>query len=175
LLLRDVVRLRASEVAQALETTVAAVNSAHQRARATLSSCDLGEPDARVLGPAERRLLAEYVAAFERYDLPALVSLLQADAVMSMPPYPMWLQGPREVERWMMGPGSVCRGSRLLPTKANRRAAYGQYKPDGRGVFRPWALMVVEIAGPAISSMHFFLDTRIFGAFGLPEQLGLSA
>jgi RNA polymerase sigma-70 factor (ECF subfamily) len=175
LLLRDVVRLRASEVAQMLETSVAAVNSAHQRARTTLANCDLGEPDARVLGAAERRLLAEYVDAFERYDLTALVSLLHADAVMSMPPYPMWLQGPRDVERWMLGPGGDCRGSRLLPTEANRRAAYGQYKPDDRGGFRPWALLVVEISGPAISSMHFFLDTRVFEAFGLPDHLASSA
>jgi RNA polymerase sigma-70 factor (ECF subfamily) len=174
LLLRDVVRLRASEVAQVLETSVAAVNSAHQRARATLASCDLGDPDAGVLGATERRLLAEYVAAFERYDLTALVSLLHDDAVMSMPPYPMWLKGPGEIERWMLGPGIDCRGSRLIPTAANRRAAYGQYKADGRGGFQAWALLVIEISGPAISSLHFFLDTSLFSAFGLPDQLPAS-
>jgi len=171
LLLRDVVRLRASEVAQMLETSVAAVNSAHQRARATLASCDVGAPDAQVLGAAEQQLLAEYVDAFERYDLTALVSLLHDDAVMSMPPYPMWLRGPGEIERWMLGPGQDCRGSRLLVTSANGCCAYGQYKPDGRGGFHPWALMVVEISGPAISSLHFFLDTRLFSAFGLPHHL----
>jgi RNA polymerase sigma-70 factor (ECF subfamily) len=171
LLLRDVVRLRATEVAQVLETSVAAVNSAHQRARSTLASCDLGEPDVRALGAAERRLLGEYVAAFERYDITALVSLLHEDAVMSMPPYPMWLQGTGEIARWMLGPGRDCRGSRLLQTAANGRAAYGQYKPDGHGGFAPWALMVIEISGRAISSLHFFLDTPLFSAFGLPEYL----
>jgi RNA polymerase sigma-70 factor (ECF subfamily) len=175
LLLRDVVRLRASEVAQMLETSVAAVNSAHQRARATLATCDLDAPDPGVLGAAERRLLADYVSAFERYDLTALVSLLHDDAVMSMPPYPMWLQGPGEIERWMLGPGRDCRGSRLLPTAANGRAAYGQYKPDGHGAFRPWALLVIEISGPAISGQHFFLDASIFSAFGLPDHLPASA
>jgi RNA polymerase sigma-70 factor (ECF subfamily) len=171
LLLRDIVRLRASEVAQMLETSVAAVNSAHQRARATLSRCDLGDADARALGAAERRLLTEYVAAFERYDIAALVSLLHEDAVMSMPPYPMWLHGPDDIARWMLGPGRDCRGSRLLQTAANGGAAYGQYKPDGRGGFAPWALMVIEISGPAISSLHFFLDATIFGAFDLPDRL----
>ena len=171
ILLRDIVRLRASEVAQMLETSVAAVNSAHQRARATLSRCDLGDADARALGAAERRLLTEYVAAFERYDIAALVSLLHEDAVMSMPPYPMWLHGPDDIARWMLGPGRDCRGSRLLQTAANGGAAYGQYKPDGRGGFAPWALMVIEISGPAISSLHFFLDATIFGAFDLPDRL----
>ena len=171
LLLRDVVRLRASEVAQMLETSVAAVNSAHQRARATLATCDLGSPDPGVLGAAERRLLADYVSAFERYDLTALVSLLHDDAVMSMPPYPMWLQGPGEIARWMLGPGQDCRGSRLIPTAANGRAAFGQYKPDGHGGFRPFALLVIEISGPAISSQHFFLDTSVFSAFALPDHL----
>ena len=128
-----------AEVAQMLETSVAAVNSAHQRARATLATCDLGSPDPGVLGAAERRLLADYVSAFERYDLTALVSLLHDDAVMSMPPYPMWLQGPGEIARWMLGPGQDCRGSRLIPTAANGRAAFGQYKPDGHGGFRPFA------------------------------------
>ncbi len=171
LLLREVVRLRASEVARMLETSVAAVNSAHQRARATLATCDLGEPDPSALGAAEQQLLDEYVAAFERYDLRALVSLLHDDAVMSMPPYPMWLQGPSEIERWMAGPGGECRGSRLFQTAANGRAAFGQYKPDDRGVFMPWALLVIEIAGSAISSLHFFLDTRLFSAFDLPDHL----
>jgi RNA polymerase sigma-70 factor (ECF subfamily) len=175
LLLRDVVRLRSSEVAQMLETSVAAVRSAHQRARATLASCDLGEPDPGVLGATERRLLADYVAAFERYDLTALVSLLHEDAVMSMPPYPMWLQGTAEIARWMLGPGGDCRGSRLLPTRANGRAAYGQYKPDGHGGFHPWALLVIEISGPAISGLHFFLDANIFSAFGLPDRLTASS
>jgi RNA polymerase sigma-70 factor (ECF subfamily) len=171
LLLRDVVRLRASEVAHMLETSTAAVNSAHQRARATLASCDLGEPDARALGAPERRLLAEYVAAFERYDIAALVSLLHEDAVTSMPPYPMWLQGASELGSWMLGPGRECLGSRLLPTSANGCAAFGQYRRHGDG-FRPWSLQVIEISGPAISSIHHFLDTRVFGAFGLPDYLG---
>jgi RNA polymerase sigma-70 factor (ECF subfamily) len=171
LLLRDVVRLRASEVAQMLETSIAAVNSAHQRARATLASCDLGEPDARALGTAERRLLADYVGAFERYDIAALVSLLHEDAVTSMPPYPMWLQGATELGRWMQGPGRECLGSRLLPTAANGCGAFGQYRPHGRG-FRPWSLQVIEISGTAISSIHYFLDTRVFRAFGLPDHLG---
>jgi RNA polymerase sigma-70 factor (ECF subfamily) len=175
LLLRDVVGLRASEVAQVLETSTAAVNSALQRARATIASSDLGDPDARTLEAAERRLLAAYVAAFERYDIAGLVSLLHEDAVMSMPPYPMWLQGPTELGRWLLGPGQECRGSRMIPTAANGCAAYGQYRRDGRGGYRPWALQVIETSGAAISSIHYFLDTRVFRAFALPDHLVLPA
>jgi RNA polymerase sigma-70 factor (ECF subfamily) len=175
LLLRDVVGLRASEVAQVLDTSTAAVNSALQRARATLASCDLGDPDARTLEAAERRLLAAYVSAFERYDIAGLVSLLHQDAVMSMPPYPMWLQGPTELGRWLLGPGQECRGSRMLPTAANGCGAYGQYRRDGRGGLRPWALQVIETSGTAISGIHYFLDTRVFRAFALPDHLVVPA
>jgi RNA polymerase sigma-70 factor (ECF subfamily) len=182
LILREVLRWRALEVAELLETSVASVNSALQRARATLATRDLGAspPDA---GDAElQALLARYVDAFERFDVSRLVALLHDDAVQSMPPHAMWLRGSEQIGRWLLGPGIGCRGSRLVPTAANGTAAFGQYRADGRGGHRPWALQVVEISGARISGLHNFLvsgpasraegETELFAAFGLPARLG---
>ena len=171
LILCEVLRWKATEVAELLETSVPAVNSALQRARATLASVRT-EDRAPVITADRRELLARYVDAFERYDISSLVSLLHDDAIQSMPPYAMWMRGSATIAAWMVGPGCGCRGSRLLPTSANGCPAFGQYRPDPSGGHTPWALQVLEISGERISGFHAFLDTqRWFPSFGLPPHL----
>ncbi len=172
LILREVLRWQATEVAELLETSVASVNSALQRARATLAARDISDAGASPAVDADQRaLLARYVDAFERYDITSLVSLLHDDAVMSMPPYDFWLRGPLEMGRWFLGQGCGCRGSRLVSTAANGCAAFGSYRPDADGGHRPFALQVIEISGGRIVGHHNFLDTELFAAFGLPAHL----
>ena len=171
LILHEVLRWKASEVAQLLETSVASVNSALQRARATLAAADveaLSEPD----DEDQRALLERYVDAFERYDMDSLTSLLQQDATWNMPPYELWLQTHDDIRRWCLGPGIGCRDSRLIPTTANGSPAFGQYKPALDGGHEPWALQVLEISGGRIAGITFFLDTAsLFPLFGLPARL----
>jgi len=174
LILRDVLRWEASEVAELLESTTASVNSALQRARATLAGSSLTPGEGNdPLTPAHRQLLERYVAAFERYDLEALTSLIREDARQSMPPFDMWLRGRDDIFTWWFGPGIGCRGSRVLPTTgANGCPAFGQYKPSPGGGYDPWALQVLEISDGRIAELTFFLDTeRLFPLFGLPEHL----
>jgi len=176
LILCEVLRWKASEVAELLDTSVASVNSALQRARATLDATDLDErgPVATSLGEAERELLARYVQAFERYDIDALTSLIREDATQSMPPYDLWLAGRADIFEWWFGPGIGCRGSRVVPTvAANGLPAFGQYKPseDGTG-YEPWALQVVRLENGLIAELTFFLGTEtLFPLFGLPARL----
>jgi RNA polymerase sigma-70 factor (ECF subfamily) len=175
LILCEVLRWHAKEVAELLDTSVASVNSALQRARATLDSRDLtwGEA-APVLDVEQRELLARYVQAFERYDMEALTSLIHEDATQSMPPFDLWLRGRDDIFTWWFGPGIGCRGSRVLPTvSANGSPAFGQYKPSETGSgFDPWALQVLEIEDGRIVELTFFLDTqRLFPLFGLPLRL----
>jgi len=173
LILREVLRWKASEVAELLDTSVASVNSALQRARATLASVRID--DAETLQPADddqRALLARYVDAFERYDMELLTSLLREDATWSMPPYEMWLQTHDDIVSWCLGPGIGCRGSRLIAVEANGMPAFGQYKPGALGGLEPWSLQVLEIADGRIVGISFFLDTeRLFPMFGLPPHL----
>ena len=173
LILREVLRWKASEVAELLDTSVASVNSALQRARATLASVRID--DAETLQPADddqRALLARYVDAFERYDMESLTSLLREDATWSMPPYEMWLQTHDDIVSWCLGPGIGCRGSRLIAVEANGMPAFGQYKPGADGGLEPWSLQVLEIADGEIVGISFFLDTeRLFPMFGLPPRL----
>jgi RNA polymerase sigma-70 factor (ECF subfamily) len=173
LILREVLHWRADEVAELLGTTVASVNSALQRARATLASKNVSANDPSEPMDKEREaLLARYVDAFERYDMDSLTSLLHEDASWSMPPYELWLQTHVDIVRWCLGPGIACRGSRLIPTMANGRPAFGQYKPDPDGGLQPWSLQVVEMSGGRISGITFFLDTaKFFPLFGLPARL----
>jgi|SRR5919109_743880 RNA polymerase sigma-70 factor (ECF subfamily) len=173
LILREVLRWKAEEVAELLGTSVASVNSALQRARATLGSRALSaERRPEPMDDRKAALLARYVDAFERYDLDRLTSLLHRDATWSMPPYELWLQTHEDVKRWCLGPGIGCRGSRLVATMANGSHAFGQYKPDPAGGYEPWALQVVEVSGDRISGITFFLDTkRFFPLFGLPARL----
>jgi RNA polymerase sigma-70 factor, ECF subfamily len=175
LILCEVLRWKASEVAELLETSVASVNSALQRARATLESADVTPAD-RVseLDEADRDLLARYVAAFEAYDIEALTSLIREDATQSMPPFDLWLSGRDDIFEWWLGPGIGCSGSRVLPTiSANGSPAFGQYKPSESGSgYDPWALQVLEVSDGRIVELTFFLDTdRVFPLFGLPPRL----
>ncbi len=153
--------------------TVAAVNSALQRARATLAESAPPDGAAAELRPEQAALLARYVEAFERYDVDALSALLCEDATLSMPPYTLWLRGPAAVTAWFLGRGIGCRGSRLLPTAANGLPAFGQYRPGGPGEpHRPWSLVVLELSGDRIAAMTHFLDTAtLFPRFGLPPEL----
>jgi RNA polymerase sigma-70 factor, ECF subfamily len=173
LILRDVLRWQASEVAELLATTAVSVNSALQRARASVGaagvSIDAGQPAG--LDAGQQDLLNRYVDAFERYDVTEFVSLLHADATFSMPPHPMWLRGPAEVSRWLLGQGLGCRGSRLVATAANGCAAFGSYRPAGPGAHEPFAIQVVEISGGRIAAVHNFLYPELFAAFGLPARL----
>ena len=173
LILREVLHWQASEVADLLETSVASVNSALQRARATLQAAHVDpSAPAEPLDPAQQALLARYVAAFEAYDMERLTALLRADAVWNMPPYALWLQTHMDITTWCLGPGIGCQGSKLVPRMANGSPAYGQYKPSPDGGFEPWALQVVELSGDRIAGVTFFLDTaRLFPLFGLPDRL----
>jgi len=173
LILCEVLRWQATEVAELLDTSVASVNSALQRSRATLAASELTPATTPVqLDEADRALLARYVEAFERYDMDALTSLIQEDAQQSMPPYDLWLRGRDDIFTWWFGPGIGCRGSRVIPTTAaNGSPAFGQYKPSDGGGYEPWALQVIEIDDGKIVELTFFLDTqRLFPLFGLPLQ-----
>jgi RNA polymerase sigma-70 factor (ECF subfamily) len=173
LILCEVLRWQASEVAELLETSVASVNSALQRARATLSTADLRAAQTP-LDEADSALLDRYVEAFERYDMEALTELIREDATQSMPPFDLWLTGRADIFTWWLGPGIGCKGSRVIPASAaNGAPAFGQYKPSETGSgFDPWALQVVEIEDGRIVELTFFLDTdTVFPLFGLPPRL----
>ncbi len=174
LILCEVLRWQAAEVAELLDTSVASVNSALQRARATLAAGDVSlsttpaEPD-----EADRELLARYVDAFENYDMDALTSLIQEDATQSMPPFDMWLAGRDDILTWWFGPGIGCQGSRVVPApSANGAPTFGQYKPSPDGGHEPWALQVLRLEEGRIVEFTFFLDTEtLFPLFGLPPRL----
>ena len=174
LILCEVLRWKATEVAELLDTSVASVNSALQRARATLADGNVSATDpSPPLDDADRALLERYVEAFEAYDIEALTSLIQEDATQSMPPYDLWLRGRDDILTWWFGPGIGCRGSRLVPVaSANGSPAWGQYKPAPDGGYEPWALQVIEVSEGRIVELSFFLDTeRLFPLFGLPARL----
>jgi RNA polymerase sigma-70 factor, ECF subfamily len=175
LILCEVLHWQAAEVAQLLDSSVASVNSALQRARATLADSEASSTDPLPdLDDADRALLDRYVTAFERYDLETLTALIHEDATQSMPPYDLWLSGRDDILTWWFGPGIGCSGSRVIPTvAANGSPAFGQYKPAESGSgFDPWALQVVELSAGGIAEFTFFLDTeRLFPLFGLPARL----
>jgi RNA polymerase sigma-70 factor (ECF subfamily) len=172
LILCEVFRWKASEAADLLETSVASINSALQRARATLEESELTSTDQPTTIDADQReLLARYVAAFEAYDIDALTALIREDAIQSMPPYDLWLAGRENIFTWWLGPGIGCKGSKMLAApQANGTVAFGQYKPDPEnGGYEPWALQVLELRDGGLGELTFFLDTeRLFPLFGLP-------
>ena len=173
LILCEVLRWQATEVAELLDTSVASVNSALQRARATLEASNVSSTGPQPkLSEDDRALLARYVEAFERYDIEALTSLIQEDATQSMPPFDMWLRGRDDIFTWWFGPGIGCKGSRVIPTvSANGSPAFGQYKPAADGGYEPWALQVLELEAGKIVEFTFFLDTAaLFPLFGLPLE-----
>jgi RNA polymerase sigma-70 factor (ECF subfamily) len=175
LILREVLRWQAAEVAELLDTSVASVNSALQRARATLEANDLSSTDsAPTLEEPDRELLDRYVEAFERYDMQALTELIAEDATQSMPPYELWLNGREDIFGWWFGPGAACAGSKVIATlTANGSPAFGQYKPSDTGSgWDPWALQVLEIEDGKIVELSFFLSTEgLFPLFGLPARI----
>jgi len=170
LILCEVLRWQAAETAELLETSVVSVNSALQRARATLESAEVRPADT---GEIDAALLERYVAAFEAYDMQELTALIREDASQSMPPFDMWLSGRDDIFAWWLGPGIGCKGSRVLAAPwANRSPTFGQYKPSPDGGYEPWALQVLELEDGRISEFTFFLDTaRLFPLFGLPSRL----
>lgn len=175
LILREVLAWSAAETAELLQTSVASVNSALQRARATLAD-NGGVPESDTFKPldeTQRALLARYVRAFEAFDIEALKSLLHEDAVLNMPPYRMWVQGVVELGEWWLGAGCGCRGSRMIPVEANGTPAFAQYRPaeDGNG-WTPWGITLLEITDGRISTMTNHMDTeRLFPLWGLPMRL----
>ncbi|MDX6477339.1 MAG: polymerase sigma-70 factor, subfamily, partial [Gaiellaceae bacterium] len=173
LILREVLRWQASEVAELLDTTVASVNSALQRARETLDTAALEPTSPAELSDDDRSLLARYVEAFQDYDIEALTALIQEDATQSMPPFDLWLRGRDDILTWWFGPGIGCQGSRVVPAGlANGSPAFGQYKPSPDGGYEPWALQVLELVDGRVAEFTFFLDTAtLFPLFGLPPRL----
>jgi RNA polymerase sigma-70 factor (ECF subfamily) len=171
LILCEVLKWPATDVAELLDSSVASVNSALQRARATLAERGLSTSDpSPAVDEADRELASRFLDAFERYDMDALVSLLHEDATLSMPPYPLWLQGPENIVGWMLGPGHGCAGSLCVPVQANGTPAFGQYKPGPDGSYSPWAIQVPEMRDGKIVAINSFLDTEVlFPLFGLPD------
>jgi len=176
LILREVLRWKASEVAELLDTSVVSVNSALQRARSTLAASNVADSDVMMPQDDEQRaLLARYVDAFERFDIDMLVSLLHEDATMSMPPYDLWLEGADELRKWLLGAGAGCRGSRFEPVEANGAPAFAQWRAGPGGGFEAWAIHVLRVSDGRISGIDFFVDPDLFPLFGLPVRLGEQA
>ncbi|WP_203231204.1 sigma-70 family RNA polymerase sigma factor [Nocardioides caldifontis] len=174
LLLREVLRWSAADVAELLDTTVASVNSALQRARATMATLDPERPQGHQLGEEERELLGRYVQAFEAYDVEALVRLMRDDAVMSMPPLALWLRGHEDMKGWYLGHGAGCRGSRLVPLQVNGSPGFAQYRADLEGGHTAWSVQVLEVVDGRIAEVHHFLQEfggRSFEHLGLPLRL----
>ena len=170
LILSEVLRWKATEVAELLDTTVASVNSALQRARATLAEMDIEKLDSTV-DPEQQALLARYVDAFERYDIPALVALLRDDVVLSMPPWEFWMRGTQDLADWFLGEGIVCKDGRLVPIDVNGTAGFGNYHFVRPGLWEPWAIQVIEVADGKIVGHHNFLYPQSFAEFGLPPRI----
>jgi RNA polymerase sigma-70 factor (ECF subfamily) len=170
LILCEVLRWQATEVAELLGTSVASVNSALQRARATMAARQPETLDPTV-DPQHQALLARYVDAFERYDIPALVDLLRDDVILSMPPYDVWLQGPQELAAWFLGQGIGCANARLVPIDVNGTAGFGNYRLVRPGLWEPFAVQVIEVAAGKIVGHHNFLYPERFADFGLPPRL----
>jgi len=175
LILREVLRWQATEVAELLQTTVPAVNSALQRARATLATKDIPSVDDAAtdtsLDAEHDALLGRYLEAFERYDIGELVSLIAEDATFSMPPFALWLTGTTDIAAWYVGQGIGCKDSRLIPIAASGAAGFGAYKKVREGLWEPFCIQVIETTDGAITGLHHFLDPSLFADFGLPPRL----
>ena len=172
LLLNEVLGLSANEVATTLDMSTAAVNSALQRARATVQDLDRQGP-VDPLSTEQRTLVDKYVAAFESFDIDTLVGLFKEDATLSMPPYDLWLQGHEKIRAWLTGPGFACKGSRLLRTAGSGSPSFAQYRVDPEGGHKAWALIVLEVADGKVIGLNSFLDVEtLFPIFGMPMHLG---
>nr|WP_246310040.1 sigma-70 family RNA polymerase sigma factor [Paenibacillus frigoriresistens] len=174
LILNDVLRWSAKQTAEAMGMTSVAVNSALQRARATMTRANLRSDELRDMdAEADRQLLSRYVEAFERYDIDVLMELFHENASLSMPPFVMWVRGHANLASFYAATRSHCFGSRLLPVSANgKNPAYAQYAPDRPdGTLKPWGIHVLEIKDGKIGHIHTFIDTALYSRFGLPTQL----
>ncbi|MGH9226237.1 MAG: sigma-70 family RNA polymerase sigma factor [Acidimicrobiales bacterium] len=171
LILREVLRWQATEVAELLGTSVASVNSALQRARATLAATDIDGGRPLQVDDDRQALVARYCDAFERYDISALVALIHEDATFSMPPFEMWLKGTDDIAKWYVGQGIGCQDSRLMPISVNGNAGFGAYKRSSPDTWEPFSIQVIEVSGGRISGLHHFLYPELFPAFGLPTRL----
>ena len=173
LLLRDVLRWRAAEVAELLGTSAAAVNSTLQRARAQVAAAApaedrLVEPD----DPQQRALLDRYAAAFEQADMAALMQLLTADATWEMPPYPTWVRGREAVAALIAaqcpsGPGDTW----MIAVRANGCPAFAAYQRDADGTLRAHGVHVLRLVPGAVAGVVAFLDPNLFRAFDLASVL----
>jgi RNA polymerase sigma-70 factor (ECF subfamily) len=171
LILREVLKWQATEVAELLDTSVASVNSSLQRARATMASRDLDALPTSQIDDEQQALLARYVDAFERYDVDTLVSLLHDDAVQSMPPFQLWIRGATEIGKWFVGPGIGCKGSRAIRIQGNGLDGIGTYRPSEPGRWDPWSIQLIEVSDGRIVALHNFIYPELFTAFGLPDHL----
>lgn len=173
LIMRDVLRWTAAEVAEALDTTTAAVNSALQRAHAQMAERGLTEDTVcNELTPAQEQLLERYVDAFWRKDIGSIVSLLTAEATWDMPPFTSWFKGAANIG-WLIG--NECPGGAndmpMLPTQANGQPAYGLYMRTPEGDFTPFQLQVLELESDRVRHVTAFFDHALFEKFGLPTRL----
>lgn len=174
LILQEVFRWPATQTAEAMGMTVAAVNSALQRARATLGKAELRSEALQELDDhADQELLARYVEAFEQYDIDSLLVLFHENGSLSMPPFVMWVDGRPDMSLFYETTRLHCLGSRLLPVRANGGCpAFAQYVPAGdKGLLQPWAIHMPEIKDGRILHLHHFIDPALFGRFGLPPFL----
>lgn len=165
LILRDVLAWRAVECAELLAVSVSSVNSSLARARATLRGREV--PTSTEF---DEELLARYVAAFEAFDVDALVVLLEEDAIFTMPPFTLWLRGRRSIGQWWNGPGQVCRNSRTIPTSVNDQPAVGVYHPSGVEGWAPFAVHVLDVQGGRIAGLTHFMGPGVFADLGLPPS-----
>ncbi len=172
LILREVLKWKANEVAELLDTTVVSVNSALQRARATLAERNVTAGSTpQPIDEDQRELLARYVDTFERFDIEALIALLHEDVTMQMPPYPLWMQGADEYRTWLLGPGGGCEGSRLASIDVNGAPGFAQWRRDPAGGFTAWSIHVLTLSGGAVTAMDFFVGPENFALFDLPVHL----
>lgn len=170
LILRDVLAWSARECADLLELSTPSVNSALARARKTVAEHDQA-PGPTTVADLDETLLIHYVAAFEAYDVERLVELLAEDARFSMPPFELWLRGVGEIERWWQGPGTICRNSRIIRTRANGQHAVAVYHDVGAGRWEPFAIHVLDTANGRISAITHFMGAAVFAEFGLPDEV----
>jgi RNA polymerase sigma-70 factor, ECF subfamily len=172
LILRDVLKWRANEVAEAVGISTAAVNSTLQRARAQLDELSPSEDD--VVAPVtaeQQKMLEKYVAAFENYDIAAIVEMFTDDAVWEMPPFNGWYQGAETIGALIANncPAQRAGDMVMVPTQANGQPAFGLYMRDADGVHRAFQLQVLTVQGDRVTHVGSFFDTELFAKFGLPE------
>jgi RNA polymerase sigma-70 factor, ECF subfamily len=173
LILRDVLAWQASEVAELLAMSVAAVNSSLQRARAQVHRLDPGSEAGELDDAHAKQLLADYVAAFENYDVARIVELLSADAVWEMPPYLGWYSGPAAIGQLIRlnCPAQAAGDQVMIPVGANGQPAFGLYMRQPDGSYEAFQIQVLTLDGDSVSRVGVFFDVGLFDRFGLPPRL----